>query len=84
MRAKSAPMLIRIPFLVGFALLAWIIPAWADAPPAEFWQYLLEYGNDQGEVLDPLDLDTVSHMDDKADAASSTTPAVPSAQKEKE
>ena len=84
MQARRERPLTKTLLSAGFALLAWILPAWADAPPPEFWQYLLEYGNDQGEVLDPLDLDTVSHMDDKANAESSTTPAVPAAQKENE
>lgn len=69
--------------LLPLAFLGGVLPVWADAPPPpEFWQYLLEYGNDQAEVIDPLDLDTMSHVD--APASTSTPPAVPAAQKEKE
>lgn len=40
-------------------LLLVINPALAEeAPPPEFWQYLLDYSDDQGILLDPLELDT--------------------------
>lgn len=39
------------PLLLGVCL------ARADsAPPAEFWDYLEEFGDAQGELFDPLDL----------------------------
>lgn len=56
--------------------------AWAsEPPPAEFWLYLLEYANAQGEVLDPLDLEQLGNADENESSAQA--PATPSTQKEK-
>lgn len=56
--------------------------AWAsEPPPAEFWLYLLEFSNAQGEVLDPLDLEQLANADENESPAQA--PATPPAQKEK-
>ncbi|GGY69898.1 hypothetical protein GCM10011613_12830 [Cellvibrio zantedeschiae] len=38
----------------------------ADAPPPsqEFWEYMIEYGDEKGEVLDPLEYDQILTMKD--------------------
>lgn len=59
-----------------------ITAAWAsEPPPAEFWLYLLEYANAQGEVLDPLDLEQLATADDTQSSAQA--PATTPVQKEK-
>ena len=53
--------------LTGIFLSA--LSARADAPPSqEFWNYLLEYGDAQGEVFDPSDYAAVANIPDKARA----------------
>jgi len=55
--------------------LAWLLSglmlsafaARAEAPPsAEFWEYLLEFGNARGEIFDPSDYAVVSNIPAKA------------------
>lgn len=45
-----------------------IFTARAEAPPLsqEFWNYLVEYGNTQGELFDPSDYDAVINLSPKA------------------
>jgi len=37
-----------------------LLPLWAkgdvEAPPAAFWDYLEDFGDQEGDVFDPLDL----------------------------
>ncbi len=39
-----------------------------QAPSAEFWQYMLEFGNDKGEVIDPMEFAQLQQLPDNADA----------------
>lgn len=41
---------------VGLLFSAVAVRAEAPPPPREFWDYLMEFGDDQGEVFDPADL----------------------------
>lgn len=51
--------------LTGFLLSA--LSARAEAPPTqEFWNYLVEFGDAQGEVFDPSDFATVANLPAKA------------------
>jgi hypothetical protein len=57
----------------------------AEAPPSqEFWNYMIEFGDTQGEVFDPADYATVVSLPDKARAefsraqVNSTAEATPS------
>ncbi len=53
--------------VTGFMLSA--LAARAEAPPSqEFWNYLLEYGDAQGEVFDPADYASVANLPEKARA----------------
>jgi hypothetical protein len=38
------------------ALLSLPVLAAGEAPPAEFWHYLIQYSDQDGELFDPLDL----------------------------
>ena len=41
----------------------------AEAPPSqEFWNYMIEFGDAQGEVFDPSDYAAVANIPDKARA----------------
>lgn len=33
--------------------------AWAASPSQEFWEYMADFSDENGEVLDPLELDEV-------------------------
>ena len=39
----------------------------ATAPSAEFWQYLVEFSDEQGELIDPEDLAAIENLN-KEDA----------------
>ena len=39
-----------------------------QAPSAEFWQYLLEFSNENGEVIDPMEFAQLHQLPDNADA----------------
>lgn len=47
---------------VGAMLIA--VPAIADAPipSQEFWEYMADYADDNGDVLDPLEYDQILSM----------------------
>jgi len=51
----------RLCFL-GAVLISLPVVAQAPTPPQEFWDYLSEYGDDNGEVLDPLEYDQILSM----------------------
>jgi hypothetical protein len=36
-----------------------------SAPSREFWEYVMEYGDDNGDVLDPLEYDQILSMNDE-------------------
>lgn len=39
-----------------------------QAPSAEFWQYMLEFSNENGEVIDPMEFAQLQHLPDNAEA----------------
>ena len=55
---------------VGYLLTGFLISALsarAEAPPTqEFWNYLVEFGDAQGEVFDPSDFAAVANLPEKA------------------
>lgn len=62
-------------WVAGFILSTFPVMAAAPAPSQEFWDYLSEFGDDSGQVLDPLELDqalTARLDSDSADAVSSS------------
>lgn len=77
----------RAKHLVAWVACCTVASARAETPPsADFWLYLLEYGNAEGEVFDPLDLDAIdskplANADDTPSPADA--PATAPAQKEK-
>jgi hypothetical protein len=57
-------------------------PALADdpgAPPREFWLYYVEFSDERGELLDPLDYSEAQHLPRHSAAA---LPPQPSGQRE--
>jgi len=65
-RAQPASVVARL--IAGCWLAA--LPAYAQTPlPAEFWNYLVEFGDAQGEVFDPSDYAAVTQISVKARAA---------------
>jgi hypothetical protein len=48
------------------ATILYAFPAIAAAPTPlqEFWEYMAEYGDDNGDVLDPLEYDQILSMKD--------------------
>ena len=68
---------------VGAMLIA--VPAIADAPipSQEFWEYMTDYSDDNGDVLDPLEYDQILSMKEtdvatnkKTDVADEQAPVV--------
>lgn len=56
---------------MSLSLLFAATPIMADeAPPPEFWQYLLEYGDEQGNVIDPLEFEHLEKRPSEADSPS--------------
>lgn len=54
---------------IAYVLLLSTLPARAEAPlPQAFWNYLVEFGDAQGEVFDPADYAEVANLPDKARA----------------
>lgn len=51
---------------VGLVFSAFAARAEAPPPPREFWDYLMEFGDEQGEVFDPVDLAAVAKMPKQA------------------
>lgn len=43
-------------------IIASLVRADVTSPPAGFWDYFIEYGDQQGELFDPLDLADVEHI----------------------
>lgn len=37
----------------------------ATAPSAEFWQYMLEFSDEQGELIDPEDLAAIENLNNE-------------------
>jgi hypothetical protein len=64
--ANGAPALRLSRFCRGGWLLGMMLSALsarAEAPPSrEFWEYLIEFGNAQGDVFDPADYAVVTKM----------------------
>jgi len=69
-------------------LLTLVLPvalAYGDtpAPPAAFWDYLAEFGDDTGQVFDPLDLtDAEQLVRQQARTTGTDTNATPSSQED--
>ncbi len=59
------------PFLLCMPLL--VKAETATAPSAEFWQYLLEFSDEQGELIDPEDLAAVEHLNNEGTVAEPAT-----------
>lgn len=38
-----------------------------STPPPEFWEYLMEFSDDKGNVLDPIELDETKNLTRKVD-----------------
>jgi len=51
---RWGPLLLWMPLLVKAET--------ATAPSAEFWQYLVEFSDEQGELMDPEDLAAVGNL----------------------
>lgn len=49
-------------YFFGAALIALPVVAQAPTPSQEFWDYIAEYGDDNGDVLDPLEYDQILGM----------------------
>ncbi len=58
-------------YFVGTLLIAGSVVAQAPAPSQEFWDYLTEYGDENGNVLDPLEYDQILSMKESDHANSS-------------
>ena len=57
----------------GLLLSIFSARAEAPAPPREFWDYLAEFGGDNGELFDPVDLSVaVKVRDDHGDAGNAS------------
>lgn len=54
--------LLHSPRLCFVSAILIAVPAIADAPPQEFWEYMAEYADDNGDVLDPLEYDQILSM----------------------
>ena len=61
-------------WLLGYALL-FAAAAQADATqvPEAFWDYFIEYGDQQGEVFDPLDLAETEQAEQSAESMHTRT-----------
>lgn len=44
-----------------------VYAAEVQAPSAEFWQYMLEFSNEQGEVIDPMEFAQLQQVPDNAE-----------------
>ena len=70
------------PKLCVFSVLVITAPIIAQAatpalsPSQEFWDYLTEYGDDNGNLLDPLEYDQMLSMKESDDANSKATSSV--------
>jgi hypothetical protein len=71
------PMLFS-PKLYFFSALLVAAPVIAQAPtpPPEFWDYLSEYGDENGELLDPLEYDQILSMKEMDEINSKDVPRV--------
>jgi hypothetical protein len=49
-------------YILGAALMALPTFAQAPAPSQEFWDYVEEYGDANGNVLDPLEYDQITNI----------------------
>lgn len=49
----------------ALALSAFSVRAEAPPPPQEFWSYLMEFGDANGDVFDPNDLAIATHVQPK-------------------
>lgn len=49
-------------YLLGAVLMAMPAFAQAPAPSQEFWDYIEEYGDANGNVLDPLEYDQITNI----------------------
>ena len=58
----------------GLLLSAFSARAEAPTPPREFWDYLMEFGDEQGGLFDPNDLDVTSRVQVKGESAKKITP----------
>lgn len=64
----------------GLALSIFSARAETPPPPREFWDYLLEFTDESGELFDPADLAAVAKASaDKESARDFEQPATPSA-----
>jgi len=65
---RWGPLLLCMPLLVKAET--------ATAPSAEFWQYMLEFSDEQGELIDPEDLAVIENLNNnEAMAAEQAIPA---------
>ena len=55
------------------------LAARAETPPAEFWNYLLEFGDDSGAVFDPNDLAVTAHVQPNSAEKKIAAPGQPNA-----
>ncbi len=70
----------KIGVCCGLALSIFSARAEAPPPPREFWDYLLEFTDESGELFDPADLAAVAKASaDKESARDFEQPATPSA-----
>lgn len=61
---------------ISALLVAAPVIAQAPAPSQEFWDYLSEYGDDNGNLLDPLEYDQILSMKESDDMDSKAASAL--------
>ncbi len=62
-------------YLLGAILMAMPVLAQAPAPSAEFWDYVEEFGDVNGNVLDPLEYDQIINRKSDEKLVHQKTPA---------
>ncbi|RYY02982.1 MAG: hypothetical protein EOO53_09860 [Gammaproteobacteria bacterium] len=55
-------------YVVASMLMALTAIAETPTPPKEFWDYVEEFGDDKGNVLDPLDYDEILNLKENQEA----------------
>lgn len=59
---------------IGAVLIALPVVAQAPTPSKEFWDYVTEYGDDNGEVLDPLEYEQMLSIKDTENTGTTDAP----------
>lgn len=55
-------------YVLGSLTLLFSVNSLAEStPPPAFWEYLMEFSDDKGNVLDPIELDETKNLTRKVD-----------------